>query len=117
MLAHLTSKQTLVLYKINNLIIYSIFITEIFQVIDARTKKFQNSIHRIWNGFNPEVRIYKAEHIEKVFSSHKHNDKSTFYDFIQPWLGEGLIVTKGIIIIFIIESIIGKIMRFKNSFC
>uniref|UniRef100_A0A182VUF1 Cytochrome P450 n=1 Tax=Anopheles minimus TaxID=112268 RepID=A0A182VUF1_9DIPT len=66
---------------------------EIFYIIDQRTLAYPG-IHRIWNGFTPEVRIYKAEYVEKLISSSRHIEKSAMYKFLSAWLGQGLLTSK-----------------------
>ncbi|XP_052865196.1 cytochrome P450 4C1-like [Anopheles cruzii] len=67
---------------------------EIFQVITERTRRY-DGIHRIWVGMTPEVRLSKAEYVEKVISSSKHIEKANLYRFLGDWLGEGLLTAKG----------------------
>ncbi|XP_035917573.1 cytochrome P450 4C1-like [Anopheles stephensi] len=66
---------------------------EIFYIIDQRTRAYPG-IHRIWNGSTPEVRINKAEYVEKLISSSRHIEKSTMYKFLAAWLGQGLLTSK-----------------------
>lgn len=63
-------------------------------IITERTLKYP-SIHRIWVGPEPEIRISKAEYAEKIIHSSKHLDKSMIYKFLEPWLGSGLLTSKG----------------------
>uniref|UniRef100_A0A182T8F7 Cytochrome P450 n=1 Tax=Anopheles maculatus TaxID=74869 RepID=A0A182T8F7_9DIPT len=62
-------------------------------IIDQRTRAYPG-IHRIWNGSTPEVRINKAEYVEKLISSSRHIEKSTMYKFLSAWLGQGLLTSK-----------------------
>uniref|UniRef100_A0A182PE71 Uncharacterized protein n=1 Tax=Anopheles epiroticus TaxID=199890 RepID=A0A182PE71_9DIPT len=66
---------------------------EIFYIIDKRTRDYPD-IHRIWNGLVPEVRINKAEYVEKLLSSSRNIEKSRTYKFILGWLGQGLLTSK-----------------------
>ncbi|XP_320019.5 cytochrome P450 4C1 [Anopheles gambiae] len=66
---------------------------EIFYIIDKRTRDYPE-IHRIWNGFVPEVRINKAEYVEKLLSSSRNIEKSMTYKFTRDWLGQGLLTSK-----------------------
>ena len=45
-------------------------------------------------GSHPQIRIYKAEYVEKLISSSKNIEKGLLYKFIMPWLGEGLLTAK-----------------------
>lgn len=52
-------------------------------------------ISRMWFGSRPEVTIRKAEYVEKVISGSKNLEKSPGYEFLKPWLGDGLLLSKG----------------------
>lgn len=44
------------------------------------------------------MRILRGDYAETILkSSNKHNEKSFTYDFAKPWLGDGLLISKGII--------------------
>ncbi|XP_067002018.2 cytochrome P450 4C1 isoform X2 [Anabrus simplex] len=66
----------------------------LFKIFDERAKTFW-PIFRIWNGSIPEVHLSLPEHIEAVLSSTTHLEKSTFYNFVHPWLGTGLLTSSG----------------------
>ncbi len=67
---------------------------DIFEVV--RKEVQQNPyISRMWLGPNPEVTIRKAEYVEKVIGGSKNLEKSPGYDFLTPWLGNGLLLSKG----------------------
>lgn len=55
------------------------------------------SFYRLWNGLAPEVRILRGDYAETILKSSKHIEKSFTYDFAKPWLGDGLLIAKGII--------------------
>ncbi|XP_049766002.1 cytochrome P450 4C1-like isoform X4 [Schistocerca cancellata] len=59
---------------------------------DEVCKKF-GPIFRIWLGPYPVVQISKPEYMEKVLSSSEIIDKSHFYAFLYPWLGQGLLTS------------------------
>lgn len=67
---------------------------KIFDVLQEGYRRFPH-IHRTWFGSKPEVRIAKAEYVEKILSSSKHIEKSFIYNFSKPWLGDGLLHTRG----------------------
>lgn len=67
---------------------------ELFTVVNQRTAIYPY-IHRIWIGPIAEVRVSKAEYVEQVLCSTKHIEKSYLYKFIKPWLGDGLLISKG----------------------
>jgi cytochrome P450 len=45
-------------------------------------------------GSHPQIRLYKAEYVEKLISTSKHIEKGLIYKFVMPWLGEGLLTAK-----------------------
>lgn len=49
----------------------------------------------VWVGMSPEVHLSKAEYAEKILRESKHMQKSYVYDFIRPWLGDGLLISSG----------------------
>lgn len=71
--------------------------------------KTYKTIYRLWNGLAPEVRILRGDYAETILKSSKHIEKSFIYDFVKPWLGEGLLIAKGIIIIAFITNTLGVI--------
>lgn len=76
---------------------YEILIVTREKLFDVINKSWDDypDIQRSWVGSKPEVRIAKAEYVEKIMSSTKHLEKSYGYDFIKPWLGDGLLIAKG----------------------
>ncbi|XP_055612681.1 cytochrome P450 4c3-like [Uranotaenia lowii] len=50
---------------------------------------------RAWNGPNPYVMISKASAVEPILSNPRLVEKSTDYDFMKPWLGNGLLTSPG----------------------
>ncbi|XP_050086156.1 cytochrome P450 4d10-like [Anopheles aquasalis] len=50
---------------------------------------------RVWLGTQLVIVVNDPKDIEVVLSSPKYIDKSTEYDFIRPWLGEGLLTSAG----------------------
>ncbi|KAJ2947942.1 hypothetical protein O0L34_g9735 [Tuta absoluta] len=53
-------------------------------------------IYSVWVWPIPNVNIYNPEDIEKVIATTKFNDKSPIYNILAPWLGEGLLLSKGV---------------------
>ncbi|CAH1251097.1 CYP4V2 [Branchiostoma lanceolatum] len=49
----------------------------------------------LWLGPSPTVWLLQTESLEVLFSSSKHIEKSKLYEFVQPWLGTGLITSTG----------------------
>ncbi|XP_055525080.1 cytochrome P450 4c3-like isoform X2 [Wyeomyia smithii] len=50
---------------------------------------------RIWNGPIPYVMISKASAVEPILSNPKLVEKSADYEFLKPWLGNGLLTSPG----------------------
>uniref|UniRef100_A0A182QL51 Cytochrome P450 n=1 Tax=Anopheles farauti TaxID=69004 RepID=A0A182QL51_9DIPT len=50
---------------------------------------------RVWLGTQLIVLVTDPKDIEVLLSSPKYIDKSSEYDFIRPWLGEGLLISSG----------------------
>ncbi|XP_021695812.1 cytochrome P450 4c3 [Aedes aegypti] len=49
---------------------------------------------RAWNGPIPYVMISKASAVEPILSNPKLVEKSVDYDFMKPWLGNGLLTSR-----------------------
>ncbi|XP_076666746.1 cytochrome P450 4c3 [Andrena cerasifolii] len=52
-------------------------------------------MYLIWVGMRPFIFLYKAEAIKPLLSSSIHIDKSLEYQYLQPWLGTGLVTSTG----------------------
>ncbi|KZC10045.1 PREDICTED: cytochrome P450 4c3-like [Dufourea novaeangliae] len=52
-------------------------------------------LYLIWVGMRPFIFLYKAEAIQPLLSSSVHIDKSLEYEYLQPWLGTGLVTSTG----------------------
>ncbi|XP_066264990.1 cytochrome P450 4V2-like isoform X1 [Branchiostoma lanceolatum] len=52
-------------------------------------------VTRLWLGITPVAITCSPETAEVLFSSSKHIEKSFVYDFLHPWLGTGLLTSKG----------------------
>lgn len=52
-------------------------------------------MYLIWVGMRPFIILYKAEAIQPLLSSSIHIDKSLEYEYLQPWLGTGLVTSTG----------------------
>uniref|UniRef100_A0A182MJS7 Cytochrome P450 n=1 Tax=Anopheles culicifacies TaxID=139723 RepID=A0A182MJS7_9DIPT len=68
---------------------------ELFNRIIASRKLYgrRQGITRIWNGLTPYVLISQAQAVEKILSSTKNIEKGRDYEFLQPWLGTGLLTS------------------------
>ncbi|KAF6200046.1 hypothetical protein GE061_006346 [Apolygus lucorum] len=54
-----------------------------------------DDLARVWVGPRLLLFIYHPADIELILSSHEHLDKSVEYDFLRPWLGNGLLTSTG----------------------
>lgn len=52
-------------------------------------------IYRLWIGSKAVVHITDAEAAAKIKGVAKHTEKSYVYDFLRPWLGDGLLLSWG----------------------
>ncbi|XP_037687119.1 cytochrome P450 4V2 isoform X2 [Choloepus didactylus] len=69
---------------------------EFFQQIIQYTEEFRHlPLLKLWVGTVPLVVIYHAENVEVILSSSKQIDKSSMYQFLEPWLGLGLLTSTG----------------------
>ncbi|XP_062545704.1 cytochrome P450 4c3-like [Armigeres subalbatus] len=50
---------------------------------------------RIWNGRMPYVLISKAEAVERILAGSINVEKGRDYEFLRPWLGDGLLTCPG----------------------
>lgn len=75
-----------------------------FDFIGAREKRLAvirkwdakfGPIYKTWLGSKAFVHIMKPEYIEVILSSTKHIQKGAIYRFVTPWLGTGLLTSKG----------------------
>lgn len=53
-----------------------------------------------WAGPVPSVMLYSPELAESILTSSKHLNKGIFYDFLRPWLGDGLLTRYAGIYVF-----------------
>ncbi|XP_063975450.1 cytochrome P450 4C1-like [Diachasmimorpha longicaudata] len=59
------------------------------------SSRYENGIFKIWIGVDPLVHITTPEYAEIILRSTKHIDKSMVYEYIEPWLGKGLLTSSG----------------------
>ena len=68
---------------------------EILEWVQMKNLRKYGHIFRIWFGFTPFVDINRPAEMEKLFTSQTLIDKSDAYDFLVPWLGDGLLLASG----------------------
>lgn len=52
-------------------------------------------ICKMWLGFKPFVILFTPEAVETVLTNSNLTIKADEYDFLKPWLGEGLVTSNG----------------------
>ncbi|XP_008543199.1 cytochrome P450 4C1 [Microplitis demolitor] len=52
-------------------------------------------VYKYWLGTWPVVHIYHPDDLKVLFASSKNTEKSLFYDFLRPWLQNGLVTSEG----------------------
>lgn len=52
-------------------------------------------LFRVWIGQEPVVCIWKPEMVERVLGDNFLLEKSYHYDYLKPWLGDGLLTSSG----------------------
>ncbi|CAK1601226.1 unnamed protein product [Parnassius mnemosyne] len=57
--------------------------------------KIHGGIYQIHAPNMRAVNIFDPADVEVILSSHRFNDKDLPYKFMQPWIGDGLLVSKG----------------------
>ncbi|XP_026682214.1 cytochrome P450 4C1-like [Diaphorina citri] len=60
----------------------------------ARMQTFK-PVYRSWTGPSAIVHLTRPEHIELIMNNSKNLDKGFGYNFLHPWLGTGLLTSKG----------------------
>ncbi|XP_066589479.1 cytochrome P450 4C1-like [Prorops nasuta] len=58
-------------------------------------QQFPKGIFRVWMLFKAEVHLFNPHYMEALLQSTKEIKKSHFYDFLLPWLGDGLLTSTG----------------------
>uniref|UniRef100_A0A182MM45 Cytochrome P450 n=1 Tax=Anopheles culicifacies TaxID=139723 RepID=A0A182MM45_9DIPT len=66
---------------------------EFLRIVTDLLKEYGDCI-RVWLGTQLSIVVLDPKDIEVLLSSPKYIDKSTEYDFIRPWLGEGLLTSQ-----------------------
>ncbi|NP_001165991.1 cytochrome P450 4BW5 [Nasonia vitripennis] len=58
-------------------------------------EKFKGNVYIMWLGMQPYVNIQKPHHMEVLLTSTVNIKKSSIYNIIIPWLGDGLLTLTG----------------------
>nr|CAH0103138.1 unnamed protein product [Daphnia galeata] len=69
--------------------------TEFLQTLHVKWVEQYGRIYRTWRGSTAIVAISSPQHIERLLTSQKNIDKSSYYAFMEPWLGNGLLLSSG----------------------
>ncbi|XP_052863437.1 cytochrome P450 4d1-like [Anopheles cruzii] len=67
---------------------------EFLQIVGTLFEQY-GKCYRVWLGTTLGVMMFDPKDIEVVLSNPKLITKSTEYDFMRPWLGEGLLTSSG----------------------
>nr|XP_022906724.1 cytochrome P450 4C1-like [Onthophagus taurus] len=67
---------------------------DVFKVMKGISEKY-GPLYRTWAKSSPEVNIMKPEYFELVMKSSTLITKGKIYDFMFPWLGDGLLISSG----------------------
>ncbi|RVE46477.1 hypothetical protein evm_008887 [Chilo suppressalis] len=81
-------------FIIGNLLEYITTPVKIFGVT-RRAANTWKGIYRFWSCNIGAINILSPDHIEAIISTTKYNSKSVVYDFLQPWLQDGLLLSDG----------------------
>ncbi|XP_037382242.1 cytochrome P450 4V2-like isoform X1 [Talpa occidentalis] len=69
---------------------------EFFQQLIEYAEEFRHlPLVKLWLGPMPMVALYNAESVEVIVTSSRQIDKSYLYNFLEPWLGLGLLTSTG----------------------
>lgn len=72
------------------------FYTSQIQSLIGHTFIYDNEpLFRLWLGQEPVICVWKAEVVEAVLNDSFLLEKSYHYDFLRPWLGNGLLTSPG----------------------
>lgn len=72
------------------------FYTSQIQSVLGHTLIYKDeSLFRLWIGDKPVICVWKPEIIESVLGDNSLLEKSYHYDFLRPWLGNGLLTSPG----------------------
>lgn len=64
-------------------------------VIKKSLATHYQSVCKLWIGPKLIVFLFNPADVEIILSSHVYIDKSSEYQFFQPWLGDGLLISTG----------------------
>ncbi|KAG8177132.1 hypothetical protein JTE90_012015 [Oedothorax gibbosus] len=72
------------------------FNVNVLQILNGFSEVFRkDNLYCIWFSYVPFVIVNKAKAVEELLSGNKMIEKSQSYDFLHPWLGEGLLTSGG----------------------
>lgn len=81
-----------------------------------RLAKTYGTFIRLWQGPQSlQIIISDPDCAEKILTSNVHINKASSYDLIEPWLGLGLIQSKGTVL-FIKLQLCQELLNMQNSF-
>lgn len=72
------------------------FYTSQIQSVLGHSHIYKNEqLYRLWIGQEPVICVWKPEMVEQVLGDNFLLEKSYHYDFLRPWLGNGLLTSPG----------------------
>ncbi|EDW00809.1 cytochrome P450 4e5, mitochondrial [Drosophila grimshawi] len=69
--------------------------TEMLNKLFEWWHKYDKDNFRIWASYYGNIIVCNPKHLEVILSSNTLIQKSDIYDMLHPWLGEGLLTSKG----------------------
>ncbi|XP_046636807.1 cytochrome P450 4C1-like [Daphnia pulicaria] len=69
--------------------------SEFLQTLHVKWVEQYGRIYRTWRGGTAIVAISSPQYIERILTSQKNIDKSSYYAIMEPWLGNGLLLSSG----------------------
>ncbi|GJQ86707.1 hypothetical protein Trydic_g14778 [Trypoxylus dichotomus] len=68
---------------------------DLFDLLCHHMRVYGPAPFKSWHGNNPMLHLMKPEHLEIIMNSSVHITKSHQYDYLHPWLGQGLLTSAG----------------------
>ncbi|XP_045033405.1 cytochrome P450 4C1 isoform X1 [Daphnia magna] len=69
--------------------------SEFLHTLHVKWVRKYGRIYRTWKGTSAIVSISSPQHVERLLTSQKNIDKSSYYAFLEPWLENGLLLSSG----------------------
>ncbi|XP_069704257.1 cytochrome P450 4C1-like [Periplaneta americana] len=79
---------------IGNTEVFKFKIEDFFNFAYSQIMKY-GYVTRVWVGTILIIGVMEPKYVEALFSSNTELEKAYLYNFVKPWLGEGLLTSKG----------------------